>query len=103
MSLCSETELATLQSWGFIPLHRKYKDELLRAASTVYRVVWSEKKTPPEPAACVKPLALALETNPRFGDLFRSKPDLRPEHRRQFATMMALYLLDNYWLEIQRI
>jgi hypothetical protein len=101
--LCSESQVATLESWGFIPVPRKYKNELLGVASTVYRIVWSEKKTPPAAADCVDHLTSALETSPGFGSLFRSNPDLRTEHRKQFARGMAQHLLDNYWFKIQRI
>jgi hypothetical protein len=103
MSLCPETELATLQSWGFIPLDQKYENELLGVASTVYRVVSSEKKTPPEPADCVTPLKFALLTSPGFGSMLRGMVNLKPQNYQLFAGMMARYLLENYWLEIQRI
>jgi hypothetical protein len=103
MPLCSKSQVVTLGSWGFIPVGGKYKKELLGVASTVYQGLKEEKKNPPDPADCVGPLTSALKSNSDFSSRLRASVNLKPDSYEYFTWMMARYLLDQFWFDIQEI
>ena len=97
MSSCEEN----LKSWSFIKDYEKHREELVDRAKLVYSV-YKTRGTTPTKDECKASYGDALDGSYLFVEKMAKKKRFLGEHLyRSFALLLAEYVIEKHWTEIE--
>ena len=91
----------TLKSWNFLRDYRKHREDFIRQAKVTYSVAKQLFGTPPDQDECKILYGTALYESPFYIDMARQKKFLPPVCYEAFARLLAEYVVDKHWKDIQ--
>jgi hypothetical protein len=93
----------TLKSWSFLKDYQKHRKELVDRARFVYALFKTQGGGAPTKDRCKAVYGAGLDGSDLFVKEMAEKKRFLPRHRYQdFALLLAEYVVEKHWTEIEQ-